>query len=386
MKRVLILAAVAAIAATACNKTYEVNPTPGVPIGFGTWTEHLTKAEQRVPGTNTFLAGDTFNVYGYKTINNANTVVFNGDVVTAYDANNASAGGTVSYWKYETLRFWDPAATSYTFFAVSPAGLLSSANAQTGAFTSNPITFSGENNDILVADKTTVKKTDGGGNFNNFGTVHMVFNHVASLVDVKVKKAPALQNATVTVTALSLENIENVGVMTVSADYNGTTTAAANNTNGPVATWSTTDDKDAYGPDKGVTHINLPATVANDANFPRNDESTAPSTDQATFLINNLVVKPQIFDTTKDNDKSQKLTITYKISVTNGGENTYTGSVWLADFDKIDDTDQTDTKVASWEPGKHYVLYLTLNANAITFTASINNWATSTNGYHYLIQ
>lgn len=387
MKKILILAAVAAIAATACNKTYEVNPTPGVPIGFGTWTEHLTKAEQRVPGTNTFLAGDTFNVYGYKTINTANTVVFNGDVVTAYDANNATAGGTVSYWKYETLRFWDPAATSYTFFAVSPAGLLSSADAQTGVFTSNAIDFSGKNNDILVADKTTVNKTDGSGNFNNFGTVHMVFNHVASLVDINVKKAPALHNATVKVTALSLENIEKEGVMTVSAAYSGTTTAAANNTNGPVATWSTTDTKVAYGPTNGVTEVTIPEgglEISEDSTFPGSDDNYSPAA--STTLINHLVVKPQIFDTTKDNDKSQKLTITYKISVTGGGENTYTGSVWLADFDKIDDTDQADTKVASWEPGKHYVLYLTLNANAITFTASINNWATTTNGYNYLIK
>jgi len=376
MKKVLILAAVAAIAATACNKTYEVNPTPGVPIGFGSWTEHLTKA--RVQGSNTFAADDNFNVYGYKLVGENKTTVFNGDVVSTTDGTN---------WTYTTPRYWDPNATSYTFFAVSPAGLLNSADAKTGAFTSNDITFAGDNNDILVADKTTVNKTDGSGNFNNFGTVHMVFNHVASLVDINVKKAPALHNATVKVTALALENVVTKGTMAVSADYNRATTASPAGTNGPVVSWTPGTTKGTYGPTNGVSSVTIPdggQEITEDNTFPGSAEDYSPA--GSTILINHLVVMPQTFDTGKNETASQKLTITYKISVENGGENTYTGSVWLADFDKIDDTDQADTKVASWEPGKHYVLYLTLNANAITFDASINDWATTTNGYHYLIQ
>ena len=37
MKKLLILAAVAAIAATACTKTFEAKPTAETPIGFGSW-------------------------------------------------------------------------------------------------------------------------------------------------------------------------------------------------------------------------------------------------------------------------------------------------------------------------------------------------------------
>lgn len=376
MKKLLILSA-AVLGAVACSNTYEVKTAPEKAIGFGTWTETLTKAREQ--GSNDFTNGDDFAVYGFKVNSSTNTIVFDDVTVSTTDGNS---------WKYSPVRYWDPSATSYTFYAVSPAsvGTAGTVNPETGEMTSASITFAGNDNDILVADKTTVNKTDGSGNFNNYGKVKMVFNHVVSLVDVKVKKAPTLHDATVTVTALSLDNIENNGVMTVSADYNKSTTATPAGANGPVATWST-DTKASYGPANGVEPITVsessPITIAEDTTFPGSGESYTPGA--STPLINSLVVKPQTFSTAKDPAASQKLTITYKISVTGGGENTYTGSVWLADFDKIDDTDQEDTKVAAWEAGKHYVFYLTLGANSINFTASINPWAEVINGYNYLL-
>ena len=115
MKKLLILAAVAAIAATACTKTFEAKPTAETPIGFGSWANSLTKA--RTPGSSTFAAGDEFEVYGYKTRPDDIFNIFDGDVVSTTDGTN---------WTYESLRFWDPRATSYTFFAVSPAGKVAS--------------------------------------------------------------------------------------------------------------------------------------------------------------------------------------------------------------------------------------------------------------------
>lgn len=340
MKKIMILAAVAAIAATACTKTFEAVQTQGSALGFGTWANVLTKA--RTAGSSTFVNGDDFNVYGFKTINAANTTVFNGDAVS-YDGTD---------WTYDNLRFWDPNASSYTFYAASPAGKIASANAQTGEFTSNSIAFAGNDNDVLVADKKVVPQAD----FNN--PVNLSFNHIASLVDFKVKKHAEIAAATVAVTSFQLNNIDNVGTFSVNAAYTGSH---------PVVTWNPTA-RGAYSNTSGVTSVaTLPSNVG---------------TDGSDFLINHLVAMPQTFRT---DENIQTVTIEY--SITSGGDTvTNTATFNLKTFDNVDDKDNADTIIGGWEGGKHYTFYITINANAIVFTASIADWVTPNNGYHYLLQ
>jgi hypothetical protein len=59
--------------------------------------------------------------------------------------------------------------------------------------------------------------------------------------------------------------------------------------------------------------------------------------------------------------------------------------LYLADFDDVNDDAQDDTKIGSWEPGKHYTLYITIGAHAITFSATITDW-TAVSGYNYLVK
>lgn len=343
MKKLLILA-VAALALAACAKTHEVKETTPPAIGFGTWVEQLTKA--RTAGSSTFVNGDDFNVYGFKTISAANTTVFNGDVVS-YDGAD---------WTYTPLRFWDPNATSYTFYAASPAGKIASADAQTGEFTSNSIAFAGNDNDVLVADKKVVTKT---GDPEAFASpVALVFNHIASLVDFKVKKHAEIAAATVAVTSFQLNNIDNVGTFSVNAAYTS---------NHPVVTWNSTA-LGAYSNTSGVTSVaTLPDNV---------------STDGSDFLINHLVAMPQTFRT-----DANIQTVTIEYSITSGGDTiANTATFNLKTFDNVDDKDNEDTIIGGWEGGKHYTFYITINANAIVFTASITDWVTPNNGYHYLVQ
>ena len=381
MKKTLILAAVAAIAAVGCTKTYhQVDPaTQGPAIGFGTWTETLTKA--RAQGGNTFTVGDDFAVYGAKIVNSpaSTTTVFDDDVVTM------TVAGTPGTWTYPNPRFWDPNTDSYIFYAVSPAsvGTNGTVNPQTGVMTSASITFAGNDNDILVADKKTVLKA-------NYGEqVQIDFNHVASLLDFKVAKAPALHDAVVKVTAFSLDNIESTGVMSVSDAYNAT---VYNGTVGPVVTWSSSSATTSYGPASGVTPVDIstPITITEDTAFPVPAE---PADGKSTTIINNLVVKPQTFGTPADpedfTEAKQQLSITYTITTASEtsaeSTTTYTSKLWLADFDIVNNAVQTDEKVAGWQTGKHYVFYITLDAKPIVFGATINNWTPAT-GYHYLIQ
>ena len=370
MKKLMILA-VAAITLASCSQTFEVKQHEGSAIGFGPWAETLTKA--RTQGSSTFAANDDFAVYGYKDMSNDSDpqTVFDDVVVSTTD-------GTT--WTYSKPRFWDVNYDKYIFYAVSPAdiGTGGTVNPQTGAITSASITFGGDDNDILVADKKQVDKGSA-PYFSNYATVPLVFNHVATLVDIKVKKAPSLHDATVTVSAFELGDIDNVGVLTVNNAYNSDIFGG---TAGPVVSWST-DTRGTYGPAAGVNEVDIspPIEITEDTAF----NPTTPATPAAsTFLINNLIVKPQVFRAS-DGSNPQKITLTYKIEVDGSADVEYANCVlYLADFDFDDDADQLDSKVAQWMPGRHYTFFITLDAHKIDFSASITDW-TAVSGYHYLV-
>ena len=389
MKKIMILA-VAAVALVACSRTFDTHEVAQAQIGFGTWTETLTKT--RTQGDGTFTVGDDFAVYGSKIVNSpaSTTPVFDDDVVTM------TVAGVPGTWTYSPTRYWDQNTDSYVFYAISPAsiGTGGTVNPQTGVITSASITFAGNDNDILVADKETVLKAAYGS------TVELDFNHVASLVDFKVSKAPNLSDATVKITGFTLGNIETTGALSVTDAYNATVYGG---TNGPVASWSGTATG-SYLPAAGVTPVygddgsnaiaaGNPLTIVEDDAFPVPAE---PGSGKSTTVINHLVVKPQAFNEPSDrtdpadasNDDAQKITISYTITTTDANSgtstNTYTSTLWLYDFDIVNDTDQTDTAVGSWATGKHYTFYITIDSTPIVFGATINDWTTGL-GYHYLL-
>ena len=82
MKKLMILA-VAAIALVACSKTFDtgVRTNEGKAIGFGTWTEHLTKTGP-ASVDNAFAVNDNFKVWGEKLVESTHTDVFTGVTVT----------------------------------------------------------------------------------------------------------------------------------------------------------------------------------------------------------------------------------------------------------------------------------------------------------------
>lgn len=361
MKRYILIVAAAAIAAVSCSRNYDVNPTgEGAEIGFGTWAENLTKAisDPRTPGSNEFGVGDSFAVYGYKETSSGKSTVFD-DVAV-----EMTVAGTPQTWTYSPTRYWDPASTSYTFFAVSPAaiGTAATVNAETGEITSASITFAGNDNDILVADKKEVTPT-GTPAVYAASPVELVFNHIASLVDFKVDKDANLGNATLAIKSFSISNIDKIGTFGVSDAYTSSH---------PVVTWNCDNSAVAnlgtYTNTSGVTSVaTLPTNVA--------------SISGAEFLINHLVAMPQTFRTTGN---KQTVNIEYTITDEASNVSTYTKSFDLKLFDDVDDRDNEDTIIAGWEAGKHYTFIITIDANKIDFSAKITNWTTET-GYNYLL-
>jgi len=389
MKRYIFFIAAALLAAVSCGKIYDATPVnTDRAIGFGSWTEQMTKA--RTQGSSTFVSGDDFAVYGYKEASSTKTTVFDGVAVT-YNGTN---------WDYDNHVYWDASSDSYTFYGVSPASAKTGATitAQTGAISLASITFEGDNGDVLIADKTVVLKDDGDATpetaltyFNSYGAVHIYFNHAASLVDIKVKKSPNLNGIDVKLQSISLDNMKDAGVLSIATgDYTGSATGRPYIPNIAIASWTSPTGTHSYFPADGVTPVkgdvdNTAAisstnqkTISEDTSFdPANPVTPAAST----TLFDNLVVMPQTFGASGDSG-SQKISLSYTI----GDDPTvYAREAYLADFDSTDDADQEDTKAdTGFQPGKHYILYLTIDAHAISFTATIAPWADVT-GYHYII-
>jgi len=361
MKKLLFLAAVV-MAAGACSRTYDVNPAADKAIDFGTWAENLTKG--RTPGTSSFVSSDDFAVYGYKLTGSSKTVIFKKETEAGKENYNVVSTTDGSNWTYAPKRFWDQNADSYTFYAVSPAAIGNAAtvNAETGAITSAAITFAGNNNDILVAKETTVEKAEYTGT-TPLSAVAMHFNHIASLVDFKVKKHTDLGDATVTITSFAISNIDNVGTCTISSyDANKI----------PVATWAATA-RTSYDYSKDLDE-------ATTSTYPTNIANTKAD---ASKLISSLVVMPQDF---RADENVQTATISYTITYADNSTNTFENvAIPIHKFDKVDDKQNVATFVGGWAQGKHYTFYITINDRAIEFTADITDW-TEDEGYYYLVK
>lgn len=374
IKQFLIIAAVA-IVASSCAHSFEAEQTQQPAIGFGTWAETLTKSRTSGTTNTSFANNEAFDVYGIKTVSTENKVVFNGDNVTA------TVDGTTVTWDYTPHRFWDPVATSYTFFAALPAGQLAAETstnlyATTGRFTSTDITFNDPtafSNDVLVG-KQVVNGTGAAAPYTYSGPVNIQFNHVASCVDLKVKQDNALGDAVVKVTALSLLNISNKGHYAVSG-------YAADSPYIPTVAWTSAETPTTLGTAGEYTVSGTyPVTVGGKTTYTSNAASGTTGT--PVDLFTGYVFMPQTL--TAD---TQKIKISYTIQVGDEEPNVYTNVlIDLAAFQQTDTNNNSGTPITSWAPRNHYIYTLTIGANAITFTANVNDWADPVNGYRYLLQ
>lgn len=346
MKKIMIFA-VAALTLAACSKTFDHNKvaSEGNAIGFGTWAEQLTKV--RTAGASTFGNGDSFKVEGFKTLAGSPVTVFDDVTVSTTDG---------STWTYENTRFWDSNATSYTFFAVSSPNTALTFAAD-GTIAATTVTFSGENNDILLANSVPVLPA----NYKSDVPVALVFKHIGALVDLKVKKSAGLNtaNATVAITGVTIEGVSDEATVAVTG-YS---------TNVPTVAWASlaNSDNSTYGITSGAVDCTLPGNVGTTGDD----------------LINTLVVIPQELGDTKI------LKISYTITDAAGTVNTFTNKeIKLNLFDTTENTTNgsPDTPISEWVAGNHYIYTLTIDANTINFSATITDWTTAVNGYHYLLQ
>lgn len=125
----MIVASAALFAACAENQEINEISTQGPVIGFNSFTQKATKAENS-SASYTWLLEDhhsDFKVWGYK--NNSADAVFNGERVYI-DNNGTTDNKDDDFWAYVNNRYWDKASTDYYYYACAP-------------FTSSPFTFKG---------------------------------------------------------------------------------------------------------------------------------------------------------------------------------------------------------------------------------------------------
>ena len=358
MKKVVILAA-AALTLASCAKTYELQETAQPQIGFGTWNDVMTKAVK-----TSFANNDIIKVSGFKWNDDTDeTKVFDNVDVTYKSEGNK--------WEYSPLRFWDANFAHYTFFSAFPKANLNTALGQDGTFTSKELIYNGTDEVLLVAQKNVVDRN--AQNKYDIENVQLNFKHVGSLVDIKVKKHTDIAAAKVEVTSIALSGIKTTGAFTVS-EYDGD--------NNPVGTWAPTSAVNAENAASAATPYKNASTVTLDKN-------AGVGTANAKDLLSNLVLMPQVLA----KDGGPQITISYKIITgEDATEETITftdKSFFFGQFDKSDpdptDKDNTDPRISAWMPGVHYTYYITINANAIIFTASIDTWSAET-GHYYLVK
>ena len=393
MKRYILIVAAVALATVSCSRHYDVNHhSEGMPINLSSWADNLTKA--RTVGGTAFASGDVFYVYGFNTKSTTNTPVFDGVTVTAQDTDPLT-------WQYTPIRFWDSNTDSYTFYAVSPsentvtvANLIDTRDVTAGTMTSKDLTFSGANNDVLVADKKVVVNDDYGKK------VELNFRHAAAKFDLKVRKGAGLvaAGATVNVIGVSLVNIESKGRFAVTG-YNAAT-ADPDPNKALVARWTLADTPvpAEFKSENDVDDSTTPVTPAISSSNKVEVTATLSSDPTSQYLIKDLIVMPQDFNATTALKAGQGLKISYEIITGTGTAAqtvTFTDKVYdlvlfdETDYDTDDDTGEgvdynKATKVTGWDPGIHYTYIVTLDANAIEFTAKMQAWGTES-GYYYLI-
>ncbi len=359
MKRFIFLVVAVALATVSCSKTYDTNLKAAKTgaIGFGTWSDVLTRAPMTA-----FADGNEFDVFGYKWKGSFNAPT---DSAFVFKDDDVKFDGTK--WSYSPLRFWDVNYDGYTFFAVYPKDQLihNAAYSGNGLFATDEISFDGATEPLLIAQRKTVAK-GGAPYFNNYAAVPLVFKHMSALVDLKIRKAEAIKDAVLEVTGVSLNDIQTAGKFTVAA-YSGDNNPVGSAGAGGWVLADTPAPVDFDNTD-GSGVATLPTLAAN----------AGYSKAEAEDLIKELVVMPQIFTV-----GGQTLTIEY--TLTSGDETEHSVTIDLRDFDEVENAVNTDTTIPSWLPGVHYTYYLIIDANAISFTASIASWDVEKEGYYYLL-
>lgn len=372
MKKINVLLPMAAAAVLALSASCSSDETVEVinskkPINFNVRTENSMASRAAKPITTSNLTDGTvdFEVWGFQP---SNSDYYVGQSATdgAQIKHSSTQPGTISwntdgstgYWDYATpdnVQYWN--GNTITFYAISPAHDDYTSITQNVSKASQSFTYYADNSnnsnqrDVMFATTSA-----------SASPVSLPFNHtLAQIVFMgKVEK----NNMTATVENIKLHNIKNGGICTYDANTKG-------------FSWSDV----TASPAQGTTTTSTQSVV-----YTATPEGTGTITGETAQAITGgsgdatpidpLLLRPQTFEgtgeaTTTEPTSGAYLEVSYKLQ--NGRGVYIKGS--SSDYAKM--YVPLAPMTSSWEAGKKYIYTLSFDANAITFTCTVNDWTDS---------
>ena len=203
MKKAIYLIAATALMAS-CNQEVLVDthdPMPEAPrrIGFESFVNKSTRAR----GTNSTNLQDfypSFNVYGWKTVGDATTCVFDSIQVSYCDGTTTTpseewGADAPAGWYYDNIRYWDKMAESYQFSAYAPAGAAAVACEADGLITigtaEKPITV--ESTNLMATPAKDLAYTGFDCDYmtaqskETLDKVSLTFKHLLAKLNIRIK-------------------------------------------------------------------------------------------------------------------------------------------------------------------------------------------------------
>ena len=369
MKKLMSLAAIAAMTGASCAKIEDSAPVKdvAVPIGFSNYTPRsLTKASSSLVNSGALPAGSTIGVYGYSTettnfpATTSSTMkpTFMTNLPVAYTSTSATATAT------DPVRYWPKTTTNLlTFFAYYPyndATITSKPTNTTNALGTFGFTQTSDVTtmvDFMISDVANdyyydaASASNTNGQRSNDGSVPFTLRHMLSKVNFKFAKSSGLDGVEIKVTSASIAGVLASGTITPS--YAPTTAGSAGNTSF-ADTWATASTEYASA-------VTIP--IASEAgSYLILSESAALNSNTGTQ--NNFLFVPQTLE--------DAVIVTINYDLTQGTDVTHnTATVQL---------NTGSGNPTEWERNSNIVYTFTFGLTPITFTATVVNWADETPG------
>lgn len=249
MKKSLFIIASAALVLSSCAEDSLRNNIKGEDqaISFETFAQKATRAENSNQSNKNSLEAyhESFKVWGSKYVSSAEAVVFN-----AQDVDYVSSDAK---WEYSPVRFWDKSANKYDFYAAAPADLSWNWNntkkkLSLSSFSvdgvSLPISTTCSSDAIMPNGKDIMISTDEIRDnllgSPSYSTVHLLFNHILSRMNIAVKKDAVLNDFIVKLDKVKVYDMLRVG------DFDENE-ASADAASGNASRWKNQNTTYAFG-------------------------------------------------------------------------------------------------------------------------------------------
>ncbi len=306
------------------------NADPSAFIEFNDYVSGITRASKSSGAT--FVAGDAMGVFGFQTMDENLSFLFNNQLVT-----NASTAADPNLWTYEPKKYWDGGST-YDFYAIYPY------SATNYAFDSDARLFNVKNFTVKseADEQTDLMIAQSVINARPFNKVNFVFNHILSNVNFYVKTSEEFDADGIT--SVTVLNFDITGLY-----GEGSYTQTSWKGSEPVGTW-TADNTSVYDLPE-VKNVNYVIGAAKSS------------------LVEDLLLLPQNIS------DDAMVNVTYKLNYENGDESVFRRSVSLNRILGVKRTANTDTLViASWDANYRY-----------NYIISIDPSVTDQGGHHLAV-